>query len=170
MHSCGRLHRASGNLLRGIAAVMLVFSLVTPPAQAVGPQIKLARERTRATEPFKLKVFVSSNVPLGAYTLQLSFDPSVLELTSIDGGAAEFSAQPITNPEKFAGGVVRFSAFQPVKMNEPIGLCHVATVTLTPRAKKGSTRVEVEAVIIADTLGSTYPPSKRHRTLRLRGR
>ena len=170
MHGWGQLRRASLMLLRGVAAVMLALPLVTAPAYAAGPQIKLVRERTRASEPFKLRVVVSSGVPLGAYTLQLSFDPSVLELTSIGGGRGEFATQPITNPGEFGSGVVRFSAFQPTRMDGPMGLCHVATVTLKPRATKGSTRVEVEAVIIADTLGSTYPRSKSHRTLRVRGR
>ena len=154
----------------GVAAVMLAGPLVGAPAYAAGPQLKLARERTRVGEPVRLKVFVSSGVPLGAYTLQLSFDPSVLNLVSITGGTAEFAAPPITNPEKFASGMVRFSAFQPMRMDGPLGLCHVATLSFTPRATKGSTRVEVEAIVLADTLGSTYPRSKRHRTLRLRGR
>jgi len=135
-----------------------------------GPQIKLAREHTGPGDPFRLRVFVSSDVPLGAYTLQLSFAPAALELTSISGGSAEFAAPPITNPEKFASGVVRFSAVQPTRMDGPRGLCHVATLSFTPRATKGSTRVEVEAITIADTLGSTYPRTSRHRTLRFRGR
>jgi hypothetical protein len=166
----GRLQRGSLNLLCGVAAMMLALPLGKAAAYAARPQVKLARERTRAGEPFKLKVFVSSGVPLGAYTLQLSFDPAVLELTSIGGGAADFAAQPITNPGKFASGVVRFSAFQPMRMDGPRGLCYVATLTFEPRASKGGTRVEVEALTIADTLGSTYPPSKGHRTLRFRGR
>ena len=55
-------------------------------------------------------------------------------------------------------------------MYGPMGLCHVATLTLKPHATKGSTRVEVEAIVVADTLGSVYHLSKSHRTLRLRGR
>jgi len=136
---------------------------------ATGPQLKLARAHTRAREPFTLKVFVASAVPLGAYTLQLSFDPAVLELTRIGGGSAEFAAPPVTNPEKFPSGVVRFAAFQPVRLDGPVGLCHVATLSFKPRATKGSTRVQVEAVTVADTLGSTYRLPSTHRTLRLRG-
>lgn len=169
MHGSGRVQRVSKRLVCGIAAVVFTLPLVTAPVCATEPQLKLAREHTRASEPFKLKVFVSSNVPLGAYTLQLSFDPSALELTSINGGSAEFAAQPITNPEKFASGIVRFSAFQPMRMDGPVGLCHVATLTFTRRATKGSTRVQIEAVTLADTVGSTYRPPKVHRTLRVRG-
>ena len=170
LHTWGQLQRTSWKVLRGVAALALSLPLVTAPASAAGPQLKLAREHARASEQFRLRVFVSSDVPLGAYTLQLSFAPAALELTSVSGGSGEFAAQPITNPEKFSSGVVRFSAFQPTRMDGPMGLCHVATLSFTPRATKGSTRVEVEVITIADTLGSTYPRTTRHRTLRFRGR
>jgi hypothetical protein len=150
--------------------VIWLLLLAMTPAYAARPQVKLAREPTRSSASFTLRVVVSSDVALGAYTLQLRFDPSALELTSIGGGTGEFAAPPITNPGQFASGVVRFSAFQPVNMDGPKGLCHVATLNFRPRATKGSTRVEVEALTIADTLGSTYPPSQGRRTLRFRGR
>ena len=46
----------------------------------------------------------------------------------------------------------------------------MATLSFKPHATKGGTRVEVEAIVVADTLGSVYHLSKSHRTLRFRGR
>jgi len=84
---------------------MLAHRAATAPVYATGPQLK-AREHTRPGEPFRLRVFISSAVPLGAYTVQLSFAPAALELTSISGGSGEFAAPPITNPEQFGGVTV----------------------------------------------------------------
>lgn len=157
-------------LLRWTTAVLVALPVVSSLAYAASPQLKLARQPTRPGAPVTLRVFIASPAPVGAYTLQLAFDAAALELVDLGGGRAEFAAPPVSNPGSFPSGVVRFSAFQPVTMEGPIGLCQVATLTFKPRAVKGSTRVEVEAVIIADTLGSTYQAAKVHRTLRLRGR
>lgn len=154
---------------RTVALLIAAELLVASVAFAGGPRLRLQRERTNQDESVRVKAFVLSPVPLGAYTLDLSFDPALLELVDISGGSAEFGSAPIKNPEQFAGGVVRFSAFQPVRMDGPRGRCHVATFTFRPRVQDGRTRIELSAVTVADTAGSKYEAPKRKKRLRIRG-
>ena len=150
----------------GLVTVAIV-ALAVRPTLASGPQLQL---RAPATGPTRVEVYISSPVPLGAYTLQFSFDPAKLELLRIAGGRAEFAAAPSANRQQFSTGKVRLSALQSVRMDGPTGLCHVATLSFRPRVLRGQTRVEVEAITLSDTRGVTYHPAKRARTLRLRGR
>lgn len=139
---------------------MLAALLLAVPADAAGPRLKLRRARGSTADAPLVALYVLSSAPLGAYTLQLSFDPSVLELRSVGGGSAEFGATPFNDPSEFSTGVVRFSAFQVMGMNGPKGRCHVATFAFRPRVNKGRTRVTVEAITFADTKGNTYQPPK----------
>lgn len=169
--SRGPQQRATVTGWHGVAAVilgLLAALLAAAPTHASGPKLKLGRFHTSANAPLTVKVFVYSRVALGAYTLQLSFDPAVLDLVGISGGSAEFAPAPFANPETFASGVVRFSAFQPLRLDGPVGHCHVATLTFQPQVARGRTRIELQAITLADTLGSTYHPPKRRKTLRLR--
>lgn len=154
----------------GLSAVLLgtfIVAAVGDSASAQVPQPLLRLKRIRpprgTTEPLKVQVSVSSRVPLGAYTFQLSFDSSALELLNIDGGAADFAAAPFTDPQRFGAGVVRFSGFQPLRMDGPIGRCHLATLYFRPRTPRGRTQVDVEVVTLADTVGSTYHPRARRK-------
>jgi len=150
----------------GIFLGLLVSLLAAGPSSAAELQLRLVRERTVPSAPLRFKVYVSSPVPLGAYTLQLSFDPAILELQSLDGGSGEFAGAPTSNPERFHSGVVRFSAFQPARMDGPMGLCHVATATFRPRVARGKARLEVQAITVADTAGAKYHVPKRRKTVR----
>lgn len=169
MDGRGRLQRASRKLLCSVAAVMLALPLAKAPAHA-GPQLRIIRDRTTGTDPVTVRAIIYSAVPLGAYTLQLSFDPSVLELVGIGGGDAEFAAVPFNNPGKFSTGVVRFSAFQASRMDRPTGQCHVATFTFRPRVARARTTVEVAAIVLADTHGVRYQTHQRHKTVMIRPR
>jgi hypothetical protein len=154
-----RLYRDAVGLLTAA-----IVGLAVRPTLASGPQLEL---RAPAAAPTRVEVYISSPVPLGAYTLQFSFDPAKLELLRIAGGRAEFAAAPFANRQQFSTGKVRFSALQSMRMDGPTGVCHVATLTFRPRVPGGRTRIEVEAITLSDTRGSTYHPPKRTRTLRL---
>jgi hypothetical protein len=169
----GRLREATWPRWYGNAAAivaLLIAALATTPAHALGPQLKLVPLSTAADGSVRLRAYIYSPVPLGAYTLQLSFNPTLLELVNIDGGGAEFASAPFSNPATFASGMVRFSAIQPARMDGPTGKCHVATFTLRPRVAKVRTRVQLEAIVVADTLGSTYQLPKRLKTVATRKR
>ena len=153
-----------------VVVAMVGAALAAAPAYASGPQLKLVSNRAAADGSLQVKAYVYSRVPLGAYTLELTFDPSLFELVSLDGGSAEFASSPFNNPATFPSGVVRFSAFQPGRMDGPTGKCHVATFTWRPRVAKVRTRVTLEAIIVADTLGSTYRVPPRVKTLVTRQR
>jgi len=163
------------------ATMLAALSLFSPGAQAasVTPQLKMAQQRGAAARSVKVDIYVYSPVPLGAYTLQLSFDPAQLELAAIAGGRTrEFGGEPVANQTAFASGNVRFSAFQAASLESPSGRVHVATLTFhtKDRATGAGARharlqvaaVAIEAITLADTQGQTYQPGQRSARLRYR--
>jgi len=171
----------SGTYLRIATLGVALWGFTSPAhvaAASVDPLLKLAASRP-GRDPLTVRVLIYSPVPIGAYTVDVSFDPAVLELVAVDGGkAAEFNAAPLSNPAAFASGTVRMSAFQMRRLEGPSGAVHVATLRLQPRAgpatqasrKLRRTELEARVVVLADTHGVTYRPAPRRTVLRYRGR
>ncbi len=67
---------------------------------------------------------------LGSYFIEFLYDPLVVNVVSVDGGASpEFGASPTTDPTSFASGVTPLAAAQG-SMLSPTGIVSVATLTL----------------------------------------
>ncbi len=92
---------------------------------------------------------------LGAYTVDLVYDPAVIVIGSIVGGAApEFSSAPQANPNSFGTGSTRVSAFQGSSLESPTGTVEVMHITFTVVGAGGSRgTLEVVPRIVADTDG-----------------
>ena len=67
---------------------------------------------------------VSINRSLGAYTLNLAFNPSKLRITGVDSGQAiEFDGNPdgetFSNPTLYGSGAAKIAAYQVESMLSP---------------------------------------------------
>lgn len=181
-HLCDRDPRQSNRCLSAqfarvwlcaslVLAAIALTALAAPASAETGrPRLKLQRVVTRGTDEIQLRVLVYSPVPLGAYTLEVSFDPSLAELVGIAGGEADFAASPAFDRNQFSSGVVRLSAFQARQMSGPRGRCHVATLTLRSRVERARARISLKAPTIADTSGLTYEVREIRKTFTLRRR
>ena len=151
-----------------VTALWLVSATLAASSCWALPQVKLVQDKAASGDTVRVKVFVYSRAPLGAYAFRLSHHPATLDLLSIDGGAAEFSAPPVTNPSEFTQATVRFAAFQAARLEGPTGKVHVATITLRARSRTNRPRITIDPLTLADTAGRTYRVLRRGTTLRLR--
>lgn len=156
------------SFLTGLVGCLIVALPV--PVEARQPRLKITHHGQRGGGTIQVNVYIDSAIALGAYTLELEFDTTILELLDIEGGAGEHSAAPITNRALFPSGKVRFAAFQTQRNDLPSGKRHVATLEFRPRVSRANTRIHLRPVVVADTLGSTYSLAPRPRTLRIRAR
>jgi hypothetical protein len=143
--------------------------------------VKLVRVRRSDHGFARLKVYVLTRRALGAYTFQVSFDPSVLKIENIEAGTEPAFTAPVCNPAQFASGRTRFSAFQNRSLDRPLGAVHVATLVFGRGQGPPSTRrtalqaasirrapVEVQAITLAETDGARRTARARTRTVTLR--
>jgi len=76
---------------------------------------------------------------LGAYTVDVAYDPAVIAIDRIGGGTApEFSGAPQANPDSFGSGLTRVSAFQNTSLESPTGTVDVMRITFTVGGAAGS--------------------------------
>ena len=67
--------------------------------------------------------------PLGAYSLTVTYDPTVLTIASVEGGnSPEFAGTPTTNPGSFTSGSTNISAFQTGSLTGPTGVVSITRV------------------------------------------
>jgi len=91
--------------------------------------------------------------PLGAYTFRLGYDPAVLKITAIAGGAGPgFGADPGADPASFTTGSTVFAAYQGASLATPVGAVSVARVHFELVGAPGSiSEVSLQASTLADT-------------------
>ena len=69
-------------------------------------------------------------MPLGAYSVTVAYDPTVVRIASVEGGnTAEFAATPATNADSIASGSAKISAFQTRSLTGPTGVVSVTQLT-----------------------------------------
>ena len=69
-------------------------------------------------------------MPLGAYSVTVAYDPTVVRIASVEGGnTAEFAATPTTNADSIASGSAKISAFQTRSLTGPTGVVSVTQLT-----------------------------------------
>ena len=67
---------------------------------------------------------------LGAYSLTVAYDPTVMTIASVEGGnSAEFAGTPTTNAGSFASGSTKIAAFQTSGLTGPTGVVSVTRLT-----------------------------------------
>lgn len=151
--------------LLGLAALVLPAAR----AEAGGPSLRLAFPHATADGRLAVQALIVSPVPLGAYTLRLTFDRAAVAVQRIDGADdGPFAKRPITNSAAFKTGSVRFSSFQAERLDGPTGRVRVATIYLTRiPGRRRRVRLRLEAITVADTAGRTYGTGPGRRTVSL---
>jgi len=142
-------------------------------AMAAGSLAAFAADVFVGTPPFNpppsqqvtidLLVDVGGEV-LGSYFFDFLYDPAVVHVVSIGGGATvEFSGPPTTDPATFSSGVTPLAAAQG-SVTSPAGFVSVGTVTLTAVGLPAdATDLDLDVTSLfnaqADALPSTVFPS-----------
>lgn len=133
--------------VRSGAAVVAIACPATPPAQG---------------DQFISEVSIDvGTTPLGAYTVEITYDKNVVTIASVAGGTTpEFSGPPVTNSADFTSGRTRISAFNSASVTAPTGVVSVARVTFNAVGTAGSsTDLGLTVITIADTGGNPIPRS-----------
>ncbi len=113
----------------------------------------------RSPSPTELYLDVNGGV-LGAYSLILSWDPQVAEISTVEGGASRaFSGPPFQDPAGFVSGRTRILGLQ-VGDTAATGLVHVATVVWHAVAP-GDAGLDVLLEKAVDPDGNTLPTALR---------
>lgn len=133
------------------------------------PRLRLVLHAT-TDDRTTVQVLVYTRVPLGAYTLQMSFDPRAVAVVDLQGGSTpEFAAVPMVDRGRFDSGELRFAAFQAARRGGPRGRVHVATLTFRRvQQPAAATELAVEAITLADTEGIKYTARPVHKAWRPR--
>jgi len=115
-----------GAIMVALGAVPIVTGTASYAAQATLSCPGTAQSgRQLATEV----IFDIGAVPLGAYSLTLTYDATVLTIASVAGGKNQaFASAPTTNAGSFASGSTNISAFQTSSVTDPTGGVSVARV------------------------------------------
>jgi hypothetical protein len=109
-----------------------------------------------AGELVTMPVTINATGSLGAYLMELTYDPSVLKIEDISGGAApEFSAKPVSNTAGFTTGQTLFAAVNVKSLDSPGANVNVAVVTFRVLKSVGNegTTVVLKPVSLQDTNG-----------------
>ena len=86
----------------------------------------------------EIKIDIAAPRALGAYSIMLRYDPTVVKIASAAGGTAgEFSAAPALNTTD--RGTTSISAFQSVSLTSPTGKVSVARITFDVVATRRTT-------------------------------
>ena len=91
---------------------------------------------------------------LGAYAVRLVFDPALVVVSAVDGGAASgaFSGPPFSHPPQFTSGSVVLAAWQAESLTGPSGAVALAHVTFVVTGAAGASgRVGVEVIELVGT-------------------
>src|SRR5689334_17200381 len=101
--------------LRGFALATILAAGIALPSSALAAVATIA---CPANAPLAEQTFVSEitfaigQTPLGAYTVDVTYDETVVVIDAIDGGTtSEFAGAPFANPATFASGTTRVSGF-----------------------------------------------------------
>jgi hypothetical protein len=97
---------------------------------------------------------------LGAYAVRLTYDPALVVISSVAGGASAgaFSAPPFAHPPRFATGDVVVAAWQAESLSGPTGVVAVAQLGFQVTGAAGSSgRIQVEVVELVGTTLESLP-------------
>ncbi|MBI2934512.1 MAG: hypothetical protein HYY29_02955 [Chloroflexi bacterium] len=93
---------------------------------------------------------------LGAYDLRIDYDPAVISVTAVTGGAPPFNGQPTSNTG--VPGTVRINAFQASQVPGPTGDIVVAFLAVSAVGAPGSSTVLTPVLTtVSDTSGGNIP-------------
>ena len=129
------------------AQTCAILSMTGPPALPATGQ------------PLEVNVlFNVGAIPLGSYSVDLAWDPAVLQLDSVAGGStSQFSGAPTCNINN-AAGTANCAGLNASALNIPVGSVHVANLNMTVvDASGGEATVTVTAGGISDTAGDPIP-------------
>ena len=144
--------------LRRIGWALLMVALAVPAsARPTDPTVRL-RSTELNGDTIRVRVVVRSRKSVGAYSVNLSFDPKTVELVGVDGGdAPEFSARPTVA----AGtpGRLQFGAFQTASTTGPTGRVNVATITLRRLRPKVGRLLRLRRATVVDTAARSHDMS-----------
>src|SRR5262249_47676531 len=113
------------------SATAALIALVPSMAHALRPHLRLVSPRPTLGGEFRAQVYIDASYPLGAYTIELTFNPALVQVQHIDPGTSDgFEGKIFADPGQFASGTVRFAAFQAQSLATPTGKIHIADVTL----------------------------------------
>jgi hypothetical protein len=145
--------------MRSLAAAAFLLLALGAPAHAADVIVGIPSANPDAGEQFSidLSVDVGAQV-LSGYVLQFEYDPAVVNVVSVGGGAtAQFSPAPVTDPATFATGTTPIAAAQG-NMAAPTGLVSIATLTLEAVGLPGDgSDLDVTVVSLVDPMGSELP-------------
>src|SRR5262249_40567048 len=121
-------------------AIVALTALESKSACATTVSISCPASPPLAGHTFVSEVTIDTGlIPLGAYTIAIEYDPSVVTIASIAGGSTlEFSGAPTTKPSSFTSGTTRISAFNTTSLTSPTGLVSVARVTFNFVGQRGA--------------------------------
>lgn len=141
--------------------VLLLALCTAEAAQAVDVIVGAAPATVEQNDQFDVEISIDAgpNV-LGSYFFQLTYDPTVLHVVAIAGGASpEFGAGPITNGATFASGTTPFAAAQGSPLT-PSGNVSIAVVTLVAVGPPGAlSDLGVDVISLFDAKGHALPAS-----------
>lgn len=107
--------------------------------------------------------------PLGAYTLTLRYDPSIVRVQDVGtGDLSKFPDLPRANPDSYASGETRIAGFQTAGLS-PTGKTRVATVFFAS-AGPGASPLSATLETLVDPDGGTIAGQVVLSTDRLRSR
>lgn len=123
-------------------AVALSLSLAAVPAQGADVFVGTPPFNPDPGEQFEIELFVDVGAgTLGAYVFDFLYDPAVVAVVAVDGGATPaFGAPPVSDPTSFSSGVTPLAAVQGL-VTAPTGFLSVAALTLEAVGSPGASSV-----------------------------
>ena len=119
--------------LRTIWVVVATLGVAAGGTPAEGRAAQAALSCPATAQPgqqltAEVRIDIAAPRALGAYSIMLTYDPTVVKIASAAGGTArEFSAAPALNTTD--RGTTNISAFQSVSLASPTGKVSVARIT-----------------------------------------
>ena len=148
-----------------IGLLTLVVALVgIPEAGSTAPATRVRMEPADLVvdlnEPFVVQVVIEEANDLGAFQFNLTYDPSIVQVTEVvwgdfleSTGNSAVPVGPIVNNEE---GKVTFGAFSLVSAAGPSGTGVLATITCIAQGE-GSTALGLQEVQVLDTTLNVQP-------------
>src|SRR2546427_811249 len=119
--------------LRTIWAVVATLGVAAGATPAEGHAAQAALSCPATAQPgqqltAEVRIDIAAPRALGAYSIMLTYDPTIVKIASAAGGTArEFSAAPALSTTD--RGTTNISAFQSVSLTSPTGKVSVARIT-----------------------------------------
>ena len=146
--------------MKSIAMIILTMSVgifFFTNAFAGGVAVSCNAKQINPEVPFEAIISIDSGVqPLGAFQLNLGFDPGDLELKEILSGESEYFQGRLTFKFDNEKGVLIINGFQSLSLEEPKGLSSVATVRIK-RKINTSDLFWIHEASLFDTNGENIP-------------